>query len=175
MPLALDDASTLGQDRVLCAVGAYARSQQACVVVDAGTAITVEFVDGQGVFQGVVIAPGVSMMLGAMHAGTAQLPEVRLEPPDPSRGPFGKDTRHAMLLGVIAAARGLVRETVERYAEHYQAYPQIVATGGDAALLFDGSDLVEHIVPDLQLLGILEVWERAMRDSEEVEAGDDDQ
>lgn len=158
---ALRDASTVGQDRVLCALGAFVRAEQACIIVDAGTAITVDFVDGEGVFHGGIIAPGLGMMLASLHARTAQLPAVRFELPDPGLGPFGKDTQHAMLLGVLAAARGAVRESVERYAEFYGAFPQIIATGGDAALLFENHDLVEHIVPDLQLIGILEACKLA--------------
>lgn len=161
---ALDDDSTVGQDRLLCALGASIRAEQACVVIDAGTAITVDFVDGEGVFQGGVIAPGVRMMLLAMHQQTAALPFVDLEPPNNARGPFGKHTKEAMTLGVINAARGLVRETVERFAEAYEAYPQIIATGGDAPLLFEDSDLVENIVPDLQLVGIAEACALALRD-----------
>ncbi len=153
---ALDDASTVGQDRLLCALGAFAKAKQACVIVDAGTAITVDFVDGAGVFQGGVIAPGLRMMLKAMHEQTASLPLLDLARPDPARGPFGKDTAHAMLLGVRGSAIGLVRYVAEKYAEYYEAYPQIIATGGDAALLFDGDEVVEHVVPDLQLLGIVE-------------------
>ncbi|MBI1190258.1 MAG: type III pantothenate kinase [Tepidisphaera sp.] len=153
---ALDDASTLGQDRALCALAAYARAQQACVVVDVGTAVTVDFIDGEGIFQGGVIAPGLNMMLKSLHEHTAALPLLEFAPPDPARGVFGLDTRHAMILGVQAAVRGLVREAIERYAQAYEAYPQIVATGGDAALLFENDDLIEHIVPDLQLVGILE-------------------
>lgn len=152
----LEDDSTVGQDRLLCALGASIRAEQACVVIDAGTAITVDFVDGEGVFQGGVIAPGVRMMIRAMHEQTAALPSVELKVPGKDRGPFGKHTKEAMTLGVINAARGLVRETVERFAEAYEAYPQIIATGGDAALLFEDSDLVENIVPDLQLVGIAE-------------------
>jgi type III pantothenate kinase len=157
----LDDATTLGQDRQLCAFAAYSRAQQACVVVDAGTAITVDFVDGEGVFQGGVIAPGLAMMLASLHEKTSALPSLAWSPPVPDRGPFGKDTRHAMLLGVQAAARGLVRHIVETYAEAYEAYPQIVATGGDAAALFEGDEVVEHIVPDLQLIGVLEACKAA--------------
>jgi type III pantothenate kinase len=151
---ALDDESTVGQDRLLCALGAFSRARQACVVIDAGTAITVDFIDGEGVFQGGVIAPGLAMMLRSMHAHTAALPALDPAKPDAARGPFGKDTRHAMLLGVRNAAIGLARHTIETYAEAYEAYPQIIATGGDAALLFDGDEVIEHIVPDLQLLGI---------------------
>lgn len=154
----LDDAKTLGQDRALCALAAYRRAKQACVVVDAGTAITVDFVDGEGVFQGGVIAPGLNMMLGAMHSRTAALPSVPFAPVDRADGPFGKDTRGAMVRGVRNAAKGLVRETIEQYAEVFGAYPQIVATGGDARTLFEDDDLVEMIVPDLQLLGIAEAF-----------------
>ncbi len=170
MPHALDDASTLGQDRLVCAFGAFRRASQACVVIDAGTAITVDFVDGEGTFQGGLIAPGVAMMLRSLSENTAQLPRVALTRPDPSRGVFGKDTRHAMLLGCVLAARGLVRHAIERFADSYGAYPQIVATGGDAALLFEDDDLVEHIVPDLQLMGLYEVAKASLED-EDTRAG----
>ena len=51
---------TVGQDRLLCAVGAFGIVKQACIVVDMGTAITVDFVDGEGVFHGGAIMPGVN-------------------------------------------------------------------------------------------------------------------
>jgi type III pantothenate kinase len=159
---ALTDDSTVGHDRLLCALGAYTRAEQACVVIDAGTAITVDFVDGEGTFQGGVIAPGLNMMLAAMHEKTAALPKITFTPPDPTLGPFGKETRHAMLLGTLNAARGLVRTMIEQYAEAFGAYPQIIATGGDAAALFEGDDLVEHIVPELQLIGIAAACTRVL-------------
>jgi type III pantothenate kinase len=151
--MALTDTSTVGQDRLLNALGAYTRAKQACIIVDAGTAVTVDFVDGQGVFHGGAIAPGLNMMLKALHAHTAALPEVRYEPVAEG-SPFGRETAEAMRLGVQAAVKGMVRALVERYSEFYGAFPQIVATGGDARALFESDDLVENIVPDLTLLGI---------------------
>ncbi len=156
----LDDASTLGQDRVLNAMGAYAVAEQACVIVDVGTAVSVDFVDGQGVFHGGVIAPGLNMMLRALHEQTAALPSLRYESPDSERGPFGLDTVHAMRLGVSYAVRGLVRFAAERYADFYEGYPQIIATGGDMGVLEDDG-LIEHFVPDLQLVGIHACVEKA--------------
>ncbi len=168
---------TVGQDRLLNALGAFSRSEQACIVIDAGTAVTVDFVDGHGVFQGGAIAPGVRMMLRALHEHTAALPEVTLSPANlPGRGgegdkgrePWGKTTAAAMTLGVVAAVRGLAHELIDRYAEHYEAYPRVVATGGDAPLLFDGDALVEHIVPDLTLIGMLAACRIALEaDTEE--------
>lgn len=161
----LDDATTLGDDRMLCAFAAYRKAQQACVVIDAGTAITVDFVDGVGTFHGGAIAPGLQMMVRALHEHTSSLPKIEYAAPDSARGPFGKDTRHAMILGAHAAAIGLVRYLVDQYAAHYEAYPQVVATGGDSPTLFENDPLVEHIVPDLQLIGIHEAFKSAQQDT----------
>lgn len=166
----LRDASGVGQDRLLNAIGAFSRAEQACIVIDAGTAITVDFVDGQGVFHGGAIAPGVNMMLRALHEHTAALPEVAFEPGAPAHGQdevFGRDTRSAMLLGATSAARGLVRLLTERYAEFYGGYPQIIATGGDARALFEGDEVVEHIVPDLTLFGIQSACATLLGDGDE--------
>lgn len=156
----LEDASTLGIDRALNALAAFSLTESASAVIDAGTAITVDFVDGEGVFHGGAIAPGVSMMLRALHEHTAALPSIEFDPA--ARGPFGKSTRHAMQVGVRGAARGLVRELVEHFAEVYEAYPRIVATGGDAVALFEGDEFVERIIPDLQLIGIQRTIEHAL-------------
>lgn len=167
----LDDDSTVGQDRLLNALGAFAKTGQACIVIDAGTAVTVDFVDGTGVFHGGAIAPGVRMMLRALHDQTAALPAVDFVMPDPSRGPFGKDTAHAMLLGASGAVTGLVHYLLERYAEFYEAYPRVLATGGDARTLFAGDELVETIVPELPLVGLAAVCRQAMGDADD----DDDE
>jgi type III pantothenate kinase len=160
----LPDASTTGQDRLLCALAAHAKSEQACVVIDAGTAITVDFVDGEGVFHGGAIAPGVGMMLRALHQETAALPKVEF--PRQAAGadepPFGQGTREAMILGVRSAAVGMARLLVDRYAEAFGAYPTVIATGGDAPALFEGDPIVERIVPELALLGIHTACERLL-------------
>ena len=161
----LDDASTVGQDRLLDALGAYSKLKEACVVVDAGTAVTIDFVDGEGTFHGGIIAPGVRMMLTSMHQYTSALPELAYEAPKPERGPFGKDTAHAMRLGVTNALIGLVRSTVEKYAEHYQAFPPVIATGGDGGLL-ESDPILDRIVPDLQMLGVAEVCRAAAEEGD---------
>ena len=63
-------------------------------------------------------------------------------------------TTQAMLKGVYQGIRGLVWRLVEQYAERYGAYPTVIATGGDAPLLFDGDQLIDRIVPELTLRGI---------------------
>ncbi|MEM9083291.1 MAG: type III pantothenate kinase [Planctomycetota bacterium] len=158
---ALDENTKPGDDRLLVALAAYEGLQQACVVVDAGTAVTVDFVDGEGTFQGGAIAPGLRMMLGALHEGTDALPALELVGKLPKE-PFGKRTGDAMQLGCIASVQGLVRHLAERYAVAYDAYPLIVATGGDAELLFGNDELIDRIVPDLALRGIAIACQKAL-------------
>jgi len=144
---------TVGQDRLLCALGAFDVLKQACVVVDMGTAITVDFVDGEGVFHGGAIMPGIAAMLESLHQSTANLPALKFAPLDPKSCEPAKQTDSAMLLGVCAAAKGGIRALAERYAQFYEGYPQIVATGGDMGVLED-DELIEAFIPDLQLQGI---------------------
>jgi type III pantothenate kinase len=144
---------TVGQDRLLCAIGAFNVLKQACIVIDMGTAITVDFVDGEGVFQGGAIMPGIAMMFDALHAKTAHLPQLKYEKPEPGDLSPGRQTDTAMQLGVNACVHGAIRWLSERYAEFYEGYPQIIATGGDMGVLED-DELIEAFVPDLQLHGI---------------------
>jgi type III pantothenate kinase len=147
----LDPESLIGEDRLLAATAAWDTLRQACVVIDAGTALTCDFVDGAGTFHGGAIAPGAQLMLDALHNHTGQLPEIELAVPEER---VGHNTAQAMRCGVFFGLRGLVRELTERYAELAGAYPLVVATGGNADFLFRGEPLVERIVPDLTLMGM---------------------
>jgi type III pantothenate kinase len=140
-----------GVDRVLTVAAAFEQMQKPCVVVDAGTAITVNACDEKGALIGGAIAPGARLSLLAMREHTSRLPEVTLATP---AGTIGKNTEQAMLHGVYSAARGLVKEVVENYATELGTWPDIICTGGDAELLFGGWELVHAVSPDLVLYGI---------------------
>lgn len=160
----LDPETITGVDRLLNAAAAYDAVKQACVVVDAGTAVTVDFVDGEGVFQGGAIAPGASMQLKAMHQYTSALPELDFCKPDDEA--FGRSTAQAMLQGVYYGIRGMVWRLVEQYAARYGAYPLVVVTGGDATTLFESDELIDRIVPDLTLLGIAAAARHALEEKQ---------
>jgi type III pantothenate kinase len=154
----LDPEAIVGVDRLLNATAAFDVMGEACVVVDVGTAATVDFVDGDGTFHGGAILPGASMMLQALADGASQLPLVELSEPFEA---IGHSTAEAMRSGVVHGLRGAVRELTERYAEFYQAYPRVIVTGGDAKLLFESYDLVDRLVPDLTLQGMAVTCRRA--------------
>jgi type III pantothenate kinase len=163
----LDPETITGTDRLLNAAAAFDRLKQACVVIDAGTAVTIDFIDGKGTFHGGAIAPGAAMQLRALHEHTAALPELQFRAPDTEA--FGRNTSQAMLQGVFHGIRGMVQRLVEQYAENYGAFPLVIATGGDAHTLFDKEELIERIVPELTLLGIAVTAKHALADDEEVE------
>ena len=170
----VDDDAKVGDDRLLAAAAAYHGLKQAVVVVDAGTAITVDFVDGEGTFHGGAIAPGAALQLKSLHEHTDMLPRVAFAQPDAAEA-FGRNTAAAMLLGVYEGLRGMTRRLVERYAENYGAFPMVVATGGDAETLFSGDDLVDRVVPELVLLGISVAVRHAAEDPDQDEVADEEQ
>ena len=156
LPIETDspDPSAVGTDRLCAAVAAYDRLGVACVVADFGTAITIDCVYDAGVFLGGAILPGLAMSARGLRAGTAALPEVQPCPPD---WVIGKDTRQAIVGGLVFSARGTLRYLVEAYATELGHWPVVIATGGDAKLVCDDiqeSDLVQCVVEDLVLRGV---------------------
>ena len=164
LPMATDveTPESVGTDRLCAAVAAYDRLGASCVVADFGSAATIDCVNDEGVFLGGVILPGIGMSLAALAEHTALLPS--LDPADPE-GPLGKTTSDAIQLGVLAAARGALRDRTEAYAELLGHWPLVVCTGGDAARVagqLDLSDLVQAVVPDLTLRGVAMAYYNAM-------------
>lgn len=147
----LDPEALVGEDRLLNAAGAFDVLKQAVVVVDAGTAVTIDLVDGAGTFHGGAILPGAQLMLDSLAKRAALLPEVEFSRPNET---IGHSTVEAMLTGVFHGQRGAVRELVERFSDAIGQFPLVVATGGDADLLFRDWEMVDRIVPDLTLMGL---------------------
>lgn len=154
LPIAIitDEPTKTGVDRALVTAAAFEQLGKACVVVDAGTALTVNLCNNEGALVGGAIAPGAGAMMDAMSERGAMLPpSVTFAVPD---SPYGKDTVDAMRHGVTGALRGLVQSMAERWAEEMGTWPEVIATGGDAAALFDGWEIVHAISPDLLMYGI---------------------
>jgi len=151
IPVLTENPAETGVDRILNIAAAHEQMGRGCVVVDAGTAVTVDCCNDAGEFLGGAIAPGVSLMLEALHRGTACLPLVQMEVPADA---FGRNTRQAIVQGAYHGIRGMVRELVEQYATRLGYWPEVIATGGDAKLLFEGWELIHAIAPDLTLYGI---------------------
>ncbi|MCB9849524.1 MAG: type III pantothenate kinase [Phycisphaerales bacterium] len=150
MEVAVDVPAALGVDRVCTAAAAYVRIQQACVVVDVGSAVTVDFVDADGVFQGGAILPGPRTQAASLAATTAQLPLIE---PGVVESVIGRNTSDAITSGIVVGLAGAIRGLVEEIATETGTWPQTVLTGGAAELLKDRLTFVDNWVPDLCLMG----------------------
>lgn len=154
IPLPMDvsvvDPRAVGRDRVCAAAAVYEKLERGCIVVDFGTAITVDLVDDDGVFLGGAILPGVQLQFRSLHEHTAQLP---LAATDLPILPYGRDTTQALQTGVLRGVAGAVRNIVEGYATHLNRWPQVVATGGDVVLMAPICDFLDTTVQHLVLQG----------------------
>jgi type III pantothenate kinase len=158
MELQIDNPGEVGVDRICCAAAAFERVGDACAIASFGTAITIDCVSAEGVFLGGAILPGLRMSCEALHEGTAQLDA--FEPISPESA-FGKNTATAIGGGVTLAAVGALREIVERFATELGRWPQLVVTGGDAALIQPHADFIDNVVPDLCLMGLALTYRKA--------------
>ncbi len=147
----VDEPSRVGVDRLLAAFAASMLYGSPVVVVCAGTAITVDLVDGKGSFVGGVICPGFGMMAAALHRFTASLPLVR---PGGEVVLPGKNTLCAINSGVLLAGRSVVAEVVERYRQLVGLDVPVVVSGGDAELLCTGETPGVAVHRDIVLEGM---------------------
>ncbi len=122
------DCSTLGADRVANAEALAAFYPLPGIVLDCGTAITMELVDEEFVFRGGAIAPGRSLMRRSLFSGTAQLPDIPLSRNVPAD--IGAGTRNTIAFGVDCGCIGMVREYI-RIAREKHNVKSIILTGGD--------------------------------------------
>ena len=162
LPVDVEVAGQVGVDRLCSAAAAHHRTGHACVVVDFGSAITVDLIGDDGVFLGGAILPGLAMQRSALHERTAALPLVELSLP---QSPVGRSTQEAIRSGIVYGTVGAVRGLVEQFAGRLGTWPQVVATGGDLELLKDECDFCDSWVPDLGLMGVGLAYERWRRGS----------
>ncbi|MER3414596.1 MAG: hypothetical protein C4297_00060 [Gemmataceae bacterium] len=154
--LAIEQPERLGIDRVLDALAANARRppDRPALIVDAGSAVTVDWLTSEGVFAGGAILPGPRLMARALSEGTALLPLVYVERP-PACVP-GNNTERAVAAGIYYALVG----GVLRLAQAYQAEgPRVTfVTGGYAELMAHGLQELQPIIwPEMTLEG-LRLW-----------------
>ncbi|MBN1505758.1 MAG: type III pantothenate kinase [Sedimentisphaerales bacterium] len=161
----VDDPKKLGTDRVVAAAAAYAVVEDAVVVVDLGTAVTIDLVDEHGVFQGGVIVPGFEISAQALKNHTAQLPKVTVHHPD---GPYGKNTADAINSGLYYSIIGAMEEIIRRYAEQIGRWPQTVITGSGAEVIKDDCPFVDNYVPHLVIKGIVLAYMKYIEDKSEL-------
>lgn len=151
--------SRLGSDRFVALVGARKLfPKQYCIVVDCGTAVTVDALDAQGVFLGGVIMPGLQLWGDSLTGRASQLNAHELEQPDV----FARDTPQAIGSGSVYGLVGAVEGVCQRMASQFEAQAGVevpvikVLCGGDAELIAAHTSVKFEVLPQLVLTGLAE-------------------
>jgi type III pantothenate kinase len=144
----------LGVDRWVAMIGAWAEIESACVVVDAGTAVTIDVIDDDGQHLGGQIFPGVRLMFEALAASTSDIPAVgRQLPAATGLDMFGDSTSKAVQNGAWNAVAGAVDRAITTLRSN--AYdPAVVLTGGDASRMLTALGTEPLHRPHLVLQGL---------------------
>lgn len=149
----------VGVDRLLGGVAANVlrRPETPAIVVDLGTAITVDLIAPDGAFEGGAILPGIGLSARALAAGADQLPETPFDELHEAPDAVGRSTVEAIHAGLFWGAVGAVRELIARQRDRLTLPPQVLLTGGAApsvARLLGGPDYTVRHVAHLVLAGI---------------------
>ncbi len=134
----------IGADLIANAFGAWKKYSANCIVIDLGTATTIQFVTDKGSFEGAAIGPGIKTGADQLFQKTALLSQIEIENP-PSI--LGTNTRDALLSGIVNGHAFMLDAYIQKIKQHYSECESIITiiTGGIA-------DLVKPLVPDLDFV-----------------------
>ncbi len=126
-----ENPSKVGQDRLINAAAAYQHYNTSLIVVDCGTATTMDVVTSEGVFQGGVICPGLLISAEELFSKAAQLFQVNLEIP---KNLIGKNTTESLKSGLIYGYAGMIESLIKKLTKEIkqqnQPDPTVIITGG---------------------------------------------
>ncbi len=151
----------MGVDRWVAMIGAWAELQSACLVVDAGTAVTIDALDDDGCHLGGQILPGVALMAGALAQHTSDIPPTKPAAAGMYEGiaMFGQNTRAAVGSGALGAVTGAVERAIRTLRSNaYDA--SLVLTGGDASRILTALEDSPLHRPNLVLHGLMQMLEQ---------------
>ena len=133
---------TLGTDRWAALIAAWNIKHALCVVVNAGTAVTIDALTADGEFIGGMILPGLDLMQQSLGLATAQLPTL-CAPPTLDSSVFASNTADAIHAGALHAISGAVNQMTQALQIHSKQEPTVIISGGNA------DAIKEHLTSDV--------------------------
>jgi type III pantothenate kinase len=157
MPILYDSPKDVGADRIVNGIAAYEKYRDACIVVDFGTATTVDFISKKGEYIGGAIAPGLLISLEALFQRASKLPRIEIVKP---KEVVGKNTVNSIQAGIFFGYVGLVDGIVQRIQKENGVQAKVVATGGLAPLVASECSTISEIDEFLTLEGLRIIHDR---------------
>lgn len=164
LPIQIEEPSSVGKDRLMDCIGAMAQIPTPLIVIDMGTATTVNMVNKKGEFVGGMIIPGVKTAVTALSAKASQLPEIALEAP---KHLLGQNTVECMQSGAIYGHACMIDGIYNRLQQEAEGALHVIATGGYGELIVPQCLTPIPYDPHLQLKGLASIYLKLnVRDSE---------
>ncbi|MGB2319343.1 MAG: type III pantothenate kinase [Candidatus Puniceispirillum sp.] len=154
----IDNPSQAGADRLVNAVAAKHYHQVPAIILDFGTATTLDLVRADGAYAGGIIAPGVHVSVDALYRAAARLPHLDVKPWDKTLPVLGRDTTSAMESGIFWGYVGLIEGLIARLRAEQGADLPAIATGGLASLFAPHVPMISIVDADLTLRGLNAIY-----------------
>jgi type III pantothenate kinase len=152
MPIRYAAPNQVGVDRVVNAFAGFNRYKTSLIVIDLGTATTLDAVSRSGEYLGGAICPGIRTAMEALYINAPRLPRIQLEGV-PEKA-IGTDSVGSLQSGILFGYAGLVDGMVQRIQAEMEGQPKVIATGGLSRIMEKISRTIESVEPDLTLQGI---------------------
>src|SRR5918992_997211 len=157
MPILYESPKDVGADRIVNGIAAYEKYHDTCIIVDFGTATTIDLISKKGEYIGGAIAPGLSISLEALIQRASKLPRIEIVKP---KEVVGRNTINSIQAGIFFGYAGLVDGIVRRMQNEHGSGSKVVATGGLAALIASECSTIREVDDFLTLDGLRIIYER---------------
>ena len=145
----------VGSDRIANAVGAFKKYKKNCIVLDFGTATTFDVITKEGIYNGGVIAPGVTLSINSLVSTADKIPEFSLKK---QRKVVGKNTSEALRSGFYWGYSGLVNSIIKKIEHETKKKYKVIFTGGYASLFRTSINKPFTVDKNITINGIIEIF-----------------
>jgi type III pantothenate kinase len=149
----------VGQDRLVNARAAYEIYKRDCIIVDFGTAITIDIVNDKREYLGGAIAPGLEISLETLAQRTALLPRLKLAKP---KNLIGQSTKDSILSGIFYGFASLTDGMIEKFKKKLRRNFLVIATGGHSPLIAPYCEKIDTVKPSLTLEGLRIIYHTSL-------------
>lgn len=157
----VDNPKEVGADKIVDAAGAIATYGGNCLILDFGTATTIDYIDENNTLCGGIIAPGIEISANALYNNAAKLPEVEIKKPEKV---LGKNTIHCMQSGIVYGYIGQIEYLIKKMKKEINKDNiKVIATGGLGRLISEETDEIDIYDVNLTFKGLYAIYQNIQR------------